>query len=290
MVTPGSSQIHSVTLQNSSYVHSHAHRFLYSDIFTHLQDHWNNKITDSVLRYILKCIHMVENVSIEMSTHKFILLSVQIYSQKIPLPLHSLTYRLFHTDILTYIQIHIHSQNRSNIHKLRHALTFKTHMHVHIHSWHIDSFPKTCLNMYSTKWPFQRIRSNWTTNTYSQMLPLTPSLAHIIHNLKIQTVPTWMHEYKHAHIHLGAETFAHRRKCTNMSFHVHPYFILMCSHYSNRFKTKNLIHIPLHKHANIQAHGHRHVTRHAHCVYMCKHANSFTHANFLSLALTWSQI
>lgn len=76
------------------------------------------------------------------------------------------------------------------------------------------------------------------------------------------------------------KTFAHRRRCTHTSFHVHPYFILMCSHYSNWFKTKNLIHIPLHKHANIQAHGHRHVTRHAHCVYMCKHANSFTHANF----------
>ena len=73
MVTPGSSQIHSVALHNSSYVHSHANRFLYSNIFTLLQDHLHNKITDSVLRYILKCIHMIENLSIEMITHKFIL-------------------------------------------------------------------------------------------------------------------------------------------------------------------------------------------------------------------------
>ena len=73
MVTPESSQIHSVTLHNSSYVHSHAHRFLYSNIFTLLQDHLHNKITDSVLRCILKCIHVIENLSIEMSTHKFIL-------------------------------------------------------------------------------------------------------------------------------------------------------------------------------------------------------------------------
>ena len=51
MVTPGSSQIHSVALHNSSYVHSHAHRFLYSNIFTLLQDHLHNKITDSVLIY-----------------------------------------------------------------------------------------------------------------------------------------------------------------------------------------------------------------------------------------------
>ena len=59
MVTPGSSQIHSVALHNSSYVHSHAHRFLYSNIFTLLQDHLHNKITGSVLRYILKCIHVI---------------------------------------------------------------------------------------------------------------------------------------------------------------------------------------------------------------------------------------
>ena len=73
MVTPGSSQIHSVTLHNSSCVHSHAHRLLYSNIFTHLQDHLNNKITDSVFRNILKCIHVFENLSIQMNTHKFIL-------------------------------------------------------------------------------------------------------------------------------------------------------------------------------------------------------------------------
>lgn len=159
MVTPGSSQSHSVTLHNSSYVHSHAHRFLYSNIFTHLQDHWNNKITDSVLRYILKCIHMVENVSIEMSTHKFILLSVQIYSQKIPLPLHSLTHRLLHTDILTYIQIHIHSQNRSNIHKLRHALTFKN--------------TYACTHTLLTHWLFPK---NMLKHVFNQMTIPTNSL------------------------------------------------------------------------------------------------------------------
>lgn len=116
----------------------------------------------------------------------------------------------------------------SNIHSRS-----KTHMHVHIYSWHIHSFTRTCLHMYSTKWPFQGIHSNWNTNTYSQMLPLTTSFTHIIHNLKIHNVFTWMHEYKHAHIHLGAEIFAHRRKHTHTSFHVHPYVILMCSHYIN---------------------------------------------------------
>lgn len=155
-------------------------------------------------------------------------------ARKLLLPLNRLTHRLLHTDILTYIQVHIHLQSTPNIHKLKlkNSLTFKNTYAFTLTHWHIQCFTQTCSNMHSIKWPCSQILSNWDTNTYSQMLPLTPSLTHVIHSLNMQNMLTRMHEHRHAHIHLGAQTFTHR-KYTHMSFCVHTHILHECSHYIN---------------------------------------------------------
>lgn len=183
-----------------------------------------------------------------MSTHTCSPLACIFLARKLLFPPTSLTHGLLHTDILMYIQIHIHTlAKHSNIHKLKFntSLTFKTTYPFTCTHCHTHTFTHTCSNMHPVKWPRPQIPSNWSTNIYSQMLPLTPSLTHVIHTLKMQTVFTWRHAHKHVHIHLGAQMFTHRIKYTQTSFCVHAgiFLTLICSRYINQLKTVNPIHI-----------------------------------------------
>ena len=153
-------------------------------------------------------------------------------ARKFLLPLHSLTHRMLHTNILTYIQIHIHSQNRSNIHKLKHALTFKnTDACTHTLLTH-SLFHKNMLNHVfnqmtiptnSLKLKYKYIQSDAPTHTFTYTYYLqssNPDCAHMNAWIQACSHPSWSWNICW-------------RKCTHTSFHVHPYFILRCSLYIN---------------------------------------------------------
>lgn len=84
-------------------------------------------------------------------------------------------YIVSHIDCCTQIS-NLHTDTHSLTKQIKYSQTQTcTHIQKHICMYTHTLlthwlFPKNMLKHMSSKWPFQRIRSNWTTNTYSQML------------------------------------------------------------------------------------------------------------------------